>query len=79
MTLPIASSGKVRKVTSASWTSSASRIATTPSSVSVLENSVITPSVTRLSSAWTSLVSREISTPGLRRVKKPIDIACRWV
>ena len=34
--LAIASSGKVRKVISASWTSSSSRITTTPSSVSVL-------------------------------------------
>ncbi len=54
------------------------RIATTPPRVSTLENRVITPSVTRLSSACTSLVMREISTPGLRRVKNPIDIACRW-
>ena len=67
----------MRKVTSASWTSSASRITTTPTSVSVLENSVTIPSVTRVSSACTSLVIREISTPGLRRVKKPIDIVWR--
>jgi hypothetical protein len=52
---------------------------TTPSSVSVLEIKVITPSVTRLSSACTSLVRREIRTPGLWRVKNPIDIACRCV
>jgi hypothetical protein len=67
----------VRKVTSASGTSSASRIAITPSSVSVLENSVTMPSVTRLSRACTSLVNREISTPGLLRVKNPIDITWR--
>jgi hypothetical protein len=41
----------------------------------VLETSVTTPSVTRLSRASTSFVSREINTPGLLRVKKPIDIA----
>ena len=66
-------------VTSASGTSRKSRISTTPTSVSVLENSVITPSVTSVSSACTSLVIREISTPGRRRVKKPIDIPCRCV
>ena len=66
------------KVTSASFQSSASRITTTPSSVSVLENIVTTPLVTSWFSASTSLVMREISTPGLRRVKKPIDILCRW-
>ena len=51
---------------------------TTPSRVRVLENIVTTPSVTSWLSASMSLVMREISTPGLRRVKKPIDIDCRW-
>ena len=60
-------------MTSASRTSSASRITTAPTSVSVLENSVTTPSVTSWSSAWMSFVRREISTPVLRRLKKPID------
>ena len=78
-TLPTASSGKVRKVTSASGRSSSRSATTTPSRVSVLEISVTTPSVTRLSRACTSLVRREISTPGLFRVKKPIDMAWRWV
>ncbi len=78
ITLAIASRGKVRNVIRASGTSSTSRITTTPTSVKVLEKRVITPSVTRLSSACTSFVIREISTPGLRRVKNPIDIACRW-
>ena len=68
ITLPIASSGKVRNVISASWTSIVSRITTTPTSVSMLENSVTIPSVTSVSSACTSLVSREISTPGRLRV-----------
>jgi hypothetical protein len=40
----------------------------------VLENIVTTPVVTSWFSASMSLVIREISTPGLRRVKKPIDI-----
>ncbi len=53
-------------------------ITTTPTRVSVLENIVTTPSVTSWLSASMSLVIREISTPGLRRVKNPIDIACRW-
>ena len=44
----------------------------------MLENSVTTPSVTSWLSASTSLVIREISTPGLRRVKKPIDIDWMW-
>ena len=44
----------------------------------MLWNRVTTPSVTSESSACTSLVIREISTPGLRRVKKPIDIFWRW-
>ena len=79
-TLPTASNGNVaRKVTSASGTSSSSRITTVPTSVSVLEKSVTMPSVTSWSSACTSLVRREISTPVLRRLKKPIDWRCRCV
>ena len=78
-TLPTASNGKVTNVTSASGKSRNSRITTTPTSVSVLETSVTTPSVTSVSSASTSFVSREISTPGLFRVKNPIDIPCRCV
>ena len=65
-------------MTSASLTSSKSRITTTPIRVSVLENSVTTPSVTSWFSASMSLVIREIRTPGLRRVKKPIDIDWMW-
>ena len=79
MTLAIASSGKVRKVISASLTSRKSMITTTPTRVRVLEKIVTTPLVTSCWSASTSLVIREISTPGLRRVKKPIDIACKWM
>ena len=67
----------MRNTTSASGTSRISRITTTLTSVSVDWNSVTIPSVTSESSAWTSFVSREISTPALRRVKKPIDIDCR--
>ena len=78
MTLAIASSGKVRKVISASLTSSRSRITITPTRVSGAENSVTTPLVTSWLSASTSLVMREIRTPGLRRVKKPIDIDWMW-
>ena len=59
--------GKMRNVSSASSTSSTSRIAIVPTSVSVLENSVTTLSVTSESSAWTSLVIREISCPAWRR------------
>ncbi len=44
----------------------------------MLENIVTTPVVTSWLSASMSLVIREIRTPGLRRVKKPIDIDCRW-
>ena len=51
---------------------------TTPTRVRVLENIVTTPSVTSWLSASMSLVMRLIRTPGLRRVKKPIDIAWRW-
>lgn len=64
---------------SASFTSSSSRITTTPTRVRVLEKIVTTPSVTSCCSASTSLVIREISTPGLLRVKKPIDIPWMWV
>ena len=77
-TLPIASSGKLRKVTSASRASSANRIAAVPISVSDDENSVTTPSVTSWSSASTSFVIREISTPALLRSWKPIDRCIRW-
>ena len=66
-TLPTASTGNVRNVISASSGSRNSRIAAVPSSVSVDENSVTTPSVTSWSSAWTSFVSREIRTPVLLR------------
>ena len=76
--LATASSGKVRKVISASCTSSSSRITITPTSVSVAWKRVTMPSVTSWLSASMSLVIREISTPGRLRVKKPIDIACRW-
>ena len=51
-------------MTSASCTSRKSRITTTPTSVSALENRVTMPSVTSWLSASTSLVIREISTPG---------------
>ena len=61
------SSGKVRNVTIASAGSSRSRITVMPTSVSVEENSVCMPSVTSWSSACTSLVRREISTPALLR------------
>ena len=54
-------------------------ITTTPTRVSVLEKSVTTPVLISWSSASTSFVIREISTPGRFRVKKPIDISCRWV
>ena len=66
-------------MTRASWTSSRSRITTTPTRVRVLENRVTMPSVTSWFSASMSLVMREISTPGLRRVKKPIDIRWMWM
>ena len=57
--------GKTANVTSASSRSRKSRIAAVPTSVSVAEKSVTMPSVTSWSSAWTSLVRREIRTPGL--------------
>ena len=66
-TLPARSSGKVRKVTSARPGSSRIRITAMPISVSVEEKSVCMPSVTSWSSACTSLVRREISTPALFR------------
>jgi len=59
--------GKTAKVTSARPGSSSTRITVIPSSVSVEEKSVTIPSVTSWSSACTSLVIREISTPVLRR------------
>ena len=59
--------GKIRKVISASCTSRESRIPTVPISVSAALNSVTTESVTSESSASTSLVMREISTPAGRR------------
>ena len=46
----------------------ASRITITPTSVSALETIVTMPSVTSVSSACTSLVIREIRTPGRLRV-----------
>ncbi len=55
------------KVSSASRTSNQSRIAIEPISVSVAWKSVVTESVTIDSSASTSLVIREISTPAGRR------------
>jgi hypothetical protein len=68
ITLARAIRGNVRKVISASGTSRSSRITTTPTSVKVLENRITIPSVTSWSSAWTSLVILEISTPGRFRV-----------
>ena len=59
--------GSTRKVSSASLTSSSSRITAVPMSVSDDWNSVTTPSVTSWSSACTSLVMREMSTPARRR------------
>jgi hypothetical protein len=49
-----------------------------PEQGQVLEKSVATPSLRTWLSASMSLVIREIRTPGRLRVKKPIDIACRW-
>jgi hypothetical protein len=57
----------VRKVTSARLGSSTSRITAVPISVRVEEKSVWIPSVTSWSSACTSFVMREISTPVLLR------------
>ncbi len=51
-----------------------SRITTVPTSVSVEPKSVTMPSVTSWSSACTSLVRREMSTPAWRREKKPTDM-----
>ena len=67
ITLPIKSTGKVRKVTSARLGSSTIRMTAVPTSVRVAENRVCIPSVTSWSRAWMSLVSREISTPALLR------------
>ena len=61
-----ASSGNTENVISASWGSSTIRITIEPISVSPAWKSVTTESVTRLSSASTSLVMREISTPAGR-------------
>ena len=63
----IPSTGNTRKVSSASCASRTNRIAAVPISVSDEPNSVTTPSVTSWSSACTSLVSREMSTPAWRR------------
>ena len=54
-------------------------ITTTPIRVSMLWKSVTTPVLISWSSASTSFVIREISTPGRLRVKNPIDIFWRWV
>ena len=64
---PIPSTGKIRKQSSASCQSSKTRIAAVPMSVSDEPNSVTTPSETSWSSACTSLVMREMSTPAWRR------------
>ena len=66
-TLATSSTGKVRKVIRARLGSSTTRITAVPTSVSVAEKSVEMPSVTSWSSAWMSLVRREISTPALFR------------
>ncbi len=67
ITLAISSTGNTAKVTSASSASRKTRIAAVPISVSEAENSVTTPSVTSWSSACTSLVMREITTPARLR------------
>ena len=64
---PPARKGNTQNVISASFKSSVSRITAVPTSVRPDWNSVTTESVTRLSSASTSLVMREISTPAGRR------------
>ena len=58
--------GTTQNVSSASAGSRYSSTATAPISVSPAWNRVTTESVTRLSSASTSLVMREISTPAGR-------------
>ena len=63
---PAIRNGKTQNVTSASFGSRMIRITTVPSSVRPDWKSVTTESVTRLSSASTSLVMREISTPAGR-------------
>ena len=60
---PAAITGKIKNVSSASFMSSTTRITIVPTSVSDELNSVITVSVTSESSASTSLLIREISTP----------------
>ena len=61
-----ATSGNTRNETSASLRSSRQRITIVPTSVSVDWKSVTTLSVTSWSSASTSLVIREMSTPAGR-------------
>ena len=63
---PPSRKGNTPNVISASFGSSVIRITIVPSSVRPDWNSVTTESVTRLSSASTSLVMREISTPAGR-------------
>ena len=60
-------SGKIRNVSSASWTSKYSRMTIEPMSVSDALKSVMTVSVTSEFSASTSFVMREMSTPAGRR------------
>ena len=64
--LPAMMKGKMQKVSSARRRSSVSRITIVPSSINPAWKSVTTESVTRLSSASTSLVMREIRTPAER-------------
>ena len=64
---PAAITGKIKNVSSASFTSSTTRITIVPTSVSDELNSVITVSVTSESSASTSLVIRDTRTPARRR------------
>ena len=72
-----ATTGMMRNVSSASCTSRSSRITIVPTSVSVEVNSVTTESVTSESSACTSFVMREMSTPVWRVSKKPTGCVCR--
>ena len=65
-------------MTSASWTSSRSRITTDADQRQRAREERHEPSVTSWSSAWMSFVSREIRTPVLCRLKKPIDWCWRW-
>ena len=64
---PAAITGKIANVSSASFASSTTRITIVPNSVSVALTSVITVSVTSESSASTSLVIRDSSTPARLR------------